>query len=666
MRYHLLDSCRRLARGTMTALAAVTLTAALARPASAAVPDSVRTTGAVTGIRIVPGRERAEVIIATEGEVTPADFTLAEPHRVIVDLQGAALNTAPALYDKIARAGITNVRMAQYKPDVVRVVLEFDGPRTYSLVRNDRDVRLEIDGAQPFKAWSTTESRTAGTPAAAAADSRPAARASRNALTDRDESVSALPARQQVTSDKPRISVTYVDADIRDVIAAFAAFSGRTIVLGRTVSGTIPYLDIKDKPWDIALRAVLESQGLAASEDGSGIIRVDSYVNILARQASEPLDTRSLRLNYASATALMPTVRSLLSRDCTAGSAAQGTAALQTGATGGSANIPQGCIVRGSVMSDSLTNSLFITDVPSRLDDLQAFVKSLDIRTPQVAIKAKIILVNRRQIEDLGLRYDLSTSQNFFTQVVARPDPATLRPIDTNGDGVPDATGGSPSANNVFLLGGRELAAVANAAARVANPSLSLMFSAALGQYALTGFLDALSETSLADVQAEPSIVTLNNRPAQIFAGDQIPFRQVDAGSLAGGGGQPARAVTNLVDAGIRLAVTPQVSANRMITMTIRAENSSASQASSDGNPLINRQEAQNQLLVADGETAVIGGLTVTSVTSVRTGIPYLKDLPWIGALFRRQSRQEDKRDLLLLITPHILDEGEREAPRNR
>ena len=114
--------------------------------------------------------------------------------------------------------------------------------------------------------------------------------------------------------------------------------------------------------------------------------------------------------------------------------------------------------------------------------------------------------------------------------------------------------------------------------------------------------------------------------------------------------------MTQLVDAGIRLAVTPQVSANRMITMSIRAENSSASQATSDGNPLINRQEATNQLLVADGETAVIGGLTVTTVQLVRTGIPYLKDLPFIGALFRRQSRQEEKRDLLLLITPHILD----------
>lgn len=638
---------------------AALLLAVAAAPLAAAGPapaDSGRATGAVTSIRIVPGRAKAEVVIGTEGAVTPSDFTLSEPHRVIVDLQGAALQANPALYDKVARGGITNVRMAQYRPDVVRLVLEFDGPRAYTVQRGEREVRLAVDGPADFAPWSSSG-------AASALATAPAPAAARRA--EPAETPLALAQRQQPMSDKPRISVTYVDADIRDVIAAFAAFSGRTIVVGRAVQGNVPYLDIKDKPWDIALRAVLESQGLAASEDASGIIRVDSYVNILARQASEPLETRSLRLNYASANALMPTVRSLLSRDCSPGSAQQGAAALQTGATGGQAAIPQGCIVRGSVMSDSLTNSLFITDVPSRLDDLQSFVRSLDIRTPQVAIKAKIILVNRRQIEDLGLRYDLSTAQNFFSQVVGRPDPLTLRPIDTNGDGVPDAVGGAPSVQNVFNVGGGQVAAIANAAARVANPSLSLMFSAALGQYDLTSFLDALSETALADVQAEPSIVTLNNRPAQIFAGDQIPFRQVDAGALTGGAAQPARAVTQLVDAGIRLAVTPQVSANRMITMTIRAENSSASQATSDGNPLINRQEATNQLLVADGETAVIGGLTVTTVQVVRTGIPYLKDLPLVGALFRRQSRSEEKRDLLLLITPHILDEGET-APRNR
>lgn len=660
---------------------ALLLACAAAPGAAHADPADPAPSGSVTGVRIVPGQGVAEVIIATSGDVRASDFTLADPHRVIVDVQGATLQGPPSLYDRVPRAHITNVRMAQYRPDVVRIVLEFDAPRPYEVVRGGADVRLRLTGAESFRAWSSGALAEAAALSDAltrdAARRDPAGRdpaggddggdAPRRADAPPRLAASAADASAAQPSDKPRISVTYVDAEIRDVIAAFAAFSGKTIIVGRSVTGQIPYLDIRDKPWDIALKAVLESQQLAATEDASGIMRVDSYVNILARQASEPLSTISMRLNYASANALMPTVRNLLSRDCSVGQALTGTAALQTGATGGQAGAAQGCIVRGSVMADSLTNSLFITDVPARVDELQTFVRSLDIRTPQVAIKAKIILVNRTQIEDLGLRYDLSTNTNFFSQVVQRPDPTTIRLVDTDGDGTPDTPFGTPSAVSIFSLGGAQVAAVANAASRVGNPTLSLMFSAALGQYDLTSFVDALSSTSLADVQAEPSIVTLNNRPAQIFAGDQIPFRQVDAGALQGAAGQAARAVTNLVEAGIRLAVTPQVSANRMITMIIRAENSSASQATTDGNPLINRQEANNQLLVADGETAVIGGLTVTSGTTIREGIPYLKDLPLIGVLFRRQNKQEVKRDLLLLITPHILDEGERpDMPRNR
>src|SRR5918998_226716 len=114
------------------------------------------------------------------------------------------------------------------------------------------------------------------------------------------------------------VRVTYQDADIRDVIAAFATFSGRTIVVGRDVSGTVT-AEIKNQPWDVALRAILQGQGLAASEDAvSGIITVDSYTNILNRQASEPLITQLVSINYARAHMLVPTIQQLLQKDCLA------------------------------------------------------------------------------------------------------------------------------------------------------------------------------------------------------------------------------------------------------------------------------------------------------------------------------------------------------------
>src|SRR5215218_4831836 len=228
-------------------------------------------------------------------------------------------------------------------------------------------------------------------------------------------------------SRQPRITVTYQDADIRDVIAAFASFSGRTIVVGRDVAGTIT-AEIKNQPWDVALRAILQGQGLAAAEDAlSGIITVDSYKNIASKQASEPLVTQMVAVNYANAGSLVQTLTGLLARDCTPGSVPQSSQNAQTS-----------CYSRGAVAADTATNTLLITETATRMADLLSYVKNLDVRTPQVAIKAKIIFVNRTDIEELGLSYDLGTRTQFFSKLVRREELSGVTPVDSDGDGVPD------------------------------------------------------------------------------------------------------------------------------------------------------------------------------------------------------------------------------------
>jgi type IV pilus assembly protein PilQ len=625
----------------------------------------------VTGVSIVPGDRGANVIIRVQGDVAVQDFTLAEPRRLVVDITGATLAAPLRLYDRVSRAGIVNVRMAQYKPDVVRIVLDLDGKPSYEVLRPEAggDVRLTIDGpGSTFAPWHTGPvSVTEGeAPAPAVAErvstlDSPAIPVS-NVGPRMGPSAAIKPLQPQQVQQQPRITVTYQNADIRDVIAAFATFAGRTIVVGKDVEGSVT-AEIRDQPWDVALRAILRAQGLDAREDpGTGIIVVDSYQNVGTRVSTEPLVTQMVRLNYARASSLLPTVMGLLSRDCRATGGGAGAA----GGEGGGATT---CVTRGNVVSDSGTNALLITDVPSRIDDVMSYINALDIRTPQVALKAKIIFVNRSEIEDLGLRYDLGTgTQQFFSTLVQRIDPSTRRPVDTNGDGVPDALGGGTAfEGNRISLGGNAISAIANANATVANPTLSLVFSTALGRFDLTAFVDALQEVRLADLQAEPSIVTLDNRPAMIFSGQDIPFRTIDAGSATGGGTQQnaPRAVTQIVQAGIRLAVTPHITSNRHVLLTLAAENSDAQLAASDVGFIINRQQANNELLVADGETAVIGGLTVTQVTSSKVGIPLLVDLPVIGRFFGQTRTQEDKRDLLILITPHIVDEGDQvPAPR--
>lgn len=488
------------------------------------------------------------------------------------------------------------------------------------------------------------------------------------------------PRRAQVPQQKPRISIDFDGTDIRDVIATFAKFSGRTIIAGKDVTGTVT-ANINDKPWDIALQAILSGQGLAATEDASGILTIDSYRNLASNQSLEPLITRILDVNYAKAATLQNTVQKLLARDCTGMATQASGRELGMNANSGQGNQGgmqgQGCVVRGSVAADSATNKLIITEVPSRLPEIIARLQELDIRTPQVAIKAKIVFVNRTGVTDLGLAYDLGKgTEQFFQQLVPRVDPSTLVPVDLNGDGVNDALGGGTAFQGParIALGGKALSGIANAGNAIKPNALNLIYSAALGKYQLTTFLNALSTSSLADVQSEPSVTILNNRTATIFVGQEIPIRVIDAsagGNGGGGGGggggglsQPnaaaffPRATVTKEEAGIKLTVTPQITNNRMVLLDMIAENSSAELANTDIGVIFNRQKAQSQVLVADGEAAVIGGLTVTEKNRFRSGIPFLMNLPFIGRLFSQNSTTETKRDLLILVTPHILEDG--------
>jgi len=617
---------------------------------------------AVTGVSVIPAAGHADVVVALESPVQVQDFTLDSPFRIVLDLKGASLADAPPAYDRITRGGITDVRVSQFNARTVRVVIQLDATRAYQLSHTNGEVRVSVAGpAGAFLAWNGDAASSAGDPndAAPSADatappfapvkSRPRTFATQTSLQTQHESDQAsLTRRTMQASQQPRITVTYEDADIRDVIAAFATFAGRTIVVGKDVSGTVT-AEIRNQPWDVALRAILQGQGLSATEDpASGIITVDTYANVQARQALEPLVTQLIPINYAKADSLAPVVKQLLAKDCTTGP-------ISTASNGSGAQGPNGatCITRGAVASNPATNTLIVTETPSRIGDIINYVRKLDIRTPQVAIKAKIIFVDRTNIENLGLSYDLGTSGQFFTQLVKRINPS-----------VPG--GGTPYTSDRVLIGGNTLSAIANANNRVTSPALSLVYSAALGKYSLTSFLDALQEVRLADLQAEPSIVTVDNHQAQIQVGQDIPVRVLDANTanLGGTGNVVPRATVSFKPVGIILNVTPHITNNGQVLLDVHAENSDAQIAGSDIGYVFNKQSADNRMLVNDGETAVIGGLTVTQVSQSKSGIPLLVDLPVIGKLFGTTNKSEEKRDLLILITPHVLGEGERTAPQ--
>ena len=314
---------------------------------------------------------------------------------------------------------------------------------------------------------------------------------------------------------------------------------------------------------------------------------------------------------------------------------------LAGGAQPSSGGESSSCRGRGSVSADEVTNSVSITAPVSTVEDLIAFAETLDMRQPQVNIKAKIVLVNRTDLDALGIKYDLGSRKQFFNSIVQRTD--------SLGNAVANT---GPTVN----LGGNTVSAIANASGTVPGAALKLIYSTALGNFDFSTFLDALQEVSLLDVQSEPSVTTLNNRTAELISGSQVPF--VPLVSSGGAGTSLTGPITvERVQTGVTLRVTPSVTNNRQIMMRVEVINSDVN--FTNNGTLIDNNNTRNELLVADGQTVVIGGLTQTSVRVTKSGIPLLVDLPLIGRLFGYTNRQEQRRDLLVLITPHIIDEGQ-------
>jgi type IV pilus assembly protein PilQ len=565
--------------------------------------------GEVTAVSLTPAAGKAEVVVTVQGAVDVRDFMLNSPDRLVLDVVGARLNqTAATIYDGVNRGGVTNLRYSQFRPDVVRIVLDLDGPKTYQIDRASAGaIRVTFGPAPTFQAWSSTDAATADQVAVDEVDD-----AAAPAVAPKPEVQIARPSFIG-RADEPRITVTWDRASIADVVAGFASFSGRTIVLGKDVKGEVT-AEIKNQPWPQAFQAILATQGLSAQEMTGGIIRVDAPSTLAALDSLEPLETSLVRINYAQAGSLAKTVESILTKN------------------------------RGRVVADTASNALILTDTRSRIASVTDFVRGLDVRTPQLSIQAKIIFVDRTDIEQLGVRYDLGNRSQFFNKLVQRPDPSN--PGQVFGRDV-----------NIVDLGGNSVSAIGNADATITGSALDLIYSTSIGGFSLTTFLSALQTVELADIQAEPVITTLDNRQADILVGEETPVRVIDASSAGTNG--VARATVQFKETGIRLTVTPHVTNNRQVLMQLHTERSAVQPlAAADLGFVFSKQKADNMLLVDDGETAVIGGLTVTQVNKSTSGIPLLGNLPIVGKLFSKTSDTEIRRDLIILVTPRITDDG--------
>jgi type IV pilus assembly protein PilQ len=561
----------------------------------------------VREVQIAPAGAHTEITVFVQGAQSVQHFMLAEPARLILDVEGAQHALPRRIYEAIGRGGVTRMRSSQFRPEVVRLVFDLTREMEYAVEHTDGAVSVRFENpGEPFSRWSTSLDD------APSADAAPQTRA---------------PMAFAVQETQPRISVMYDSASILDVLSGFSEFAGVSIVPnGDAASVMVRGIDIKNQPWDVALSAILSAQNLGWKTTESGIVVVDKLENLKARDELLS-ETRVMRINYASADSVAATLEKLVTPD------------------------------RGQVVAYAGTNSVIVTDAPSVVARMDTLVRALDKRTPQVAIEAKIVFVDRTDVQELGIVYDLKERDAGFVEqgindAIAVPDPnEPPQLVDTDGDGIPDQAFFKRTNETLVNLGGDAIAALANANDRLTTPALQILTAVAFGEYSLFSFIEALESHQLSDVQAAPSIQVVDNHRARIQVGERTPIRVLERGAQS----EEATINVQFEDTGIILEVTPHITNNNQILLDLSAERSGLQVGLSDVGFIFEKQIGQTRLLLDDGETAVIGGLTLSEVTRSESGIPGLMNIPFLGALFRTSKENEIKQDLIILVTPHIV-----------
>ena len=586
---------------------------------------------AVSSVRVTSEGSSTVIAIGAGEGARVDDFLLSDPTRLVVDLENARHALSRTSYP-VGRGGVVRLRSSQFRDGVVRLVFELTRRPDYSVRRSGGEVLIRFaNPGSSFAAWQTgtepvaEEAGAVPDPSARMAAGRspdggvPLPPASEEAerkardiegisVTDSDP---APFAQQRV----PRITVTYDQATVQDVLAGFSEFAGVSIVPSPSAAQqTVRGITIENKPWDEALDAILASQGLGWERLESGIIVVDALASLRSRDTLRT-ETRVFRINYTGADTVAQALRNLATPD------------------------------RGQVVAYNSTNSVIVTDTPPAVARMDSLVGVLDQRTTQVAIEAKIIFVNRTQTNALGIQYDLKDADGEvgFNQ----PVPA---------GGVPPGERQQQRQRAPFAvdLGGSAVAATANAAADIPSPALQILANTVFGGFSLTTFLDALQSEQLSDIQATPSVKVVDNQQARIQVGQRVPIRVLETQAQV----QQAQVSVQFEETGIILEATPHVTNNNQILLDLHAERSGIAEAAGDVGVTFDTQEADTRLLLDNGETGVFGGLTLSDVSRSETGIPLLMDLPLLGNLFRTSQETERKQDLIVLVTPRIVGGG--------
>ncbi len=425
-------------------------------------------------------------------------------------------------------------------------------------------------------------------------------------------------ARGKKTYEGERLSLNFQNIEVRSVLQLIADFTGLNLVVSDSVGGSLT-LRLKNVPWDQALDIILKTKGLGMRENGN-VLYIAPNEEIAAREKLElesqqqveelaPLRSEFMEINYAKAadlaSLLKDTDNTLLSE-------------------------------RGQVSVDDRTNTLLIQDTAQKLNEIRRLIDRLDIPVKQVLIESRIVVANDDFSKDLGAKFGVfnvdgkDLAQNKVADVTGG-NLDLLEPL-TSGDTIP-----IEDTLNVNLP-----LAEATRAGQFALSFIKLPFG-----FAVNMELSAAQAESKAEVMSNPRIITANQSTARIESGTEIPYvSQTSSGATD----------VEFKKAVLSLEVTPQITPDDRVNMEVSVTNDSVGDVVS-GVPSINTNEVTSNVLVDNGQTIVLGGIYVEENTESYTKVPFFGDIPVAGRLFRRDSRTEDKQELLIFITPKIIDE---------
>lgn len=437
-------------------------------------------------------------------------------------------------------------------------------------------------------------------------------------------------AAQAVGGPTHRQNFNFSNMEIRSAFKALSASGRVDIVVAPNVTGQNVNLQLTDKTWQEAMLILCQMYSLKyLVEEGYLYVQnvadfnKSSVENAAALQQAgsmAPLMRDIIKLKNAKAKDLEESIKGLLSP-------------------------------RGRINVVERNNALLVFDTRANIHEIRAAVRDLDVETYQVNIQAQLIQVDADALREVGVDWQFGVGSGNLGALQTRPgklDP-TLK---TDFGMIGTSNHGSQSSGGEASGGGAAGGAAAAVVGGVAGATTQFAFGLLNGNLSIA--VANLVKNLRGEVLAKPQITTIDNTEARIFMGEQVPIRVLDANG---------RQAIQLQDAGTSLTVTPHVTADGRVLLDLNPEKNSFRVDPSAGT-ILQKQSAKTTVVVSDGETVVIAGLTTKEETETETGVPLLKDIPLIGYLFKHMANSTSKRDLIIFVTPHIVGSaGRRENP---